>query len=149
MKAFRPSPNVLSYAMALLTVFACNDDHARQDTSIAGSFESVVVVEVDERVLFDPKGTPFAIKVVSIEDSRCPVDVVCIWEGMAKVQFAITSISHPFDLYLGGGDGYPNSTTCMFEGRTYRLTLADVTPYPAKSNSHEPKKAHFEVREVD
>jgi hypothetical protein len=133
------------YTLLSLAILSCSDNNAIDDTDIGGAFEAVVRAGVDDKVVYSSGGAPFSVKVISIEDSRCPSDVVCMWQGMAKVRFSLTGVSAPFDLYLGGGHDQPNSTTYLFDGKTYRLTLVDVTPYPSTDSAHLPKKAHFEV----
>ena len=70
------------------------------------------------------------IKFVSVEDSRCPKDVDCIWAGNAKVTIKVTNRkgeSQTFDL---NSNLEPKSV--KFEG--YEITLGSVEPYP-KANA--------------
>jgi len=60
-----------------------------------------------------------------LEDSRCPRDVVCIWEGNARVQLDLSRSGGPEASIL------LNTTqprVVVFGAQ--RVELADVTPYP-------------------
>lgn len=61
------------------------------------------------------------------QDSRCPPDVQCIWEGDAEVRLRVGT--EEVTLHTHGGTQYPNSATVG--GRT--ITLRDLTrsPYTA------------------
>jgi len=61
------------------------------------------------------------------QDSRCPPDVQCIWEGDAEARFRVRN--NEVVLHTHGGTQYPNSATV--NGRT--LTLRELTrsPYTA------------------
>jgi hypothetical protein len=60
------------------------------------------------------------------EDSRCPIDVVCVWQGNAAVQIAVG---------LGRGPGVPRTLNTSepdvpVEFGGYRVTLLQVRPAP-------------------
>lgn len=70
------------------------------------------------------------IKFVSVEDSRCPKDVDCIWAGNAKVTIKVTNRkgeSKTFDLNTN-----LETKAVKFEG--YEIKLSGVAPYP-KANT--------------
>lgn len=61
------------------------------------------------------------------EDSRCPVDVTCIWQGTASLEFAISQIQNiPITL--------SNDNPKSVFGK-YQIYLIDVTPYPVSSST--------------
>ncbi|MCW3087340.1 MAG: hypothetical protein JWQ78_726 [Sediminibacterium sp.] len=59
----------------------------------------------------------------TINDSRCPTDVVCVWAGKVDV---IVSINNEFSVLLE--TGMPKDT--IYNAAHYRFTLIDVSPYP-------------------
>lgn len=61
---------------------------------------------------------------VQIADSRCPVDVQCIWEGNATVTFLLEGASHSLNTLQSEG---PDRVS-LDDGRW--LVLIDVIPYP-------------------
>ena len=74
--------------------------------------------------LVTPDGT--LITILSIEDSRCPADVLCVWQGEAKVLINVKKDSQDlgnFTLTSTAG-----KETQSFDG--YSIKLVEVQPYP-------------------
>jgi hypothetical protein len=66
------------------------------------------------------------IKFVSVEDSRCPKEVNCVWAGNAKITIKVTNRkgeSKTFDLNTN-----LETKSVKFEG--YEIKLGSVVPYP-------------------
>ncbi len=64
-----------------------------------------------------------------LEDSRCPTDVTCVWEGNARVRIGIaagTGPTHPLEL---------NSTQDprFADWNAVRVTLLEVSPDPVST----------------
>lgn len=66
-------------------------------------------------------------KVVS--DSRCPLDVDCVWAGMAEVELSV-EIEGASRVILLATVG--ENSSAEFGG--YRLSLGEVSPYPTLQN---------------
>lgn len=60
------------------------------------------------------------------EDSRCPTDVVCVWEGNAQVAVTLASAAGRLDSRLN-----TTSEPRRIEFGGVALTLASLAPYPA------------------
>jgi len=82
-----------------------------------------------------------------VGDSRCPTDVVCIWEGEAVLELA---------LGIGMGPSYPDTVTTRSSGNVtrlfgYRITLLDVQPAPVSTRPIPPGdySARFRVESVE
>lgn len=148
-KRIRFSLLTIWYATGLLlwqTTISCYEDTALQNTPIQGSFETTAIAGADQQVVYISEGSPFSVEVISIEDSRCPSDVVCVWAGEVRVTFSISETDQPIDLYLVMGSPCKAcSYKFVFEGRLYALKLEDVTPYPTSKNINISRKAHFSV----
>lgn len=71
------------------------------------------------------------------EDSRCPVDVTCIWEGIAIVDVKATSGNETIDFKVGTRDFQPKSASKSFSYSGYRFTLTDLKPYPGGKQESE------------
>jgi hypothetical protein len=66
-------------------------------------------------------------------ESRCPSDVVCIWEGQVTLLFGVTvgdGPTVPLEITLRGGASAPVTV----QGIT--LTLFRVDPYPVTTEPH-------------
>jgi len=67
-------------------------------------------------------------------ESRCPSDVVCVWEGQVTLRLGVTigdGPTVPVEVTLRAGASSPVTV----QGVT--LTLTRVDPYPATSDPHE------------
>ena len=103
----------------------------------------------DDEVVLAP-GETKAMDVLSIafvavkSDSRCPVDVVCVWQGDATAEIGLwvgMGPTHPFTLSL---NGTPKSVT--FAGR--EVTFVALSPEPRSSRVIKPEdyRARFRIR---
>lgn len=79
-------------------------------------------------------GTAFAVRFQALlADSRCPSDVVCVWEGEGKVELGLT---------MGDGPTVPvelntlGPRTATYAGFT--ITLLALDPYPVSTQPHVP-----------
>lgn len=89
------------------------------------------------------------VKVISISEYRCPADVVCVWEGNARVEFQVSGSKDTITLCLRTNESdCQTSSTIFHNGKHFALELLDVTPYPTSTNTKEEKTAKFQLREV-
>lgn len=68
-----------------------------------------------------------------ISDSRCPMDVYCIWEGNAAVNFVVTidATEHLITLNTSGGANFPSDTIL----NEYSIALTNLLPYPESTGT--------------
>ena len=70
------------------------------------------------------------ISILKVDDSRCPVDVTCVWEGQVSATIQMRNQTHEnieqFSL------GYTSAYMVP-----YKITLVDVVPYPASNEKPE------------
>ncbi len=80
-----------------------------------------------------------------IEDSRCPTDVVCVWEGQADIELTafFEEDDAPTIFHLVGRAGYPDLADTLVNG--YRFQLLEVDPYP-ESASLPPAREDYTIR---
>jgi hypothetical protein len=70
-----------------------------------------------------------AIKVVSVEDSRCPIGTQCVWAGNAKVRVRVTNARGATQVFDLNTNIQPRTVT--FAG--YEIKLTNVNPRPANN----------------
>ncbi|MDP9955772.1 hypothetical protein J2X97_001409 [Epilithonimonas hungarica] len=81
------------------------------------------------------------------EDSRCPVDVTCVWEGIATVNIEGTSGSQKTNFQVGTRDFLPRNVSKSFSFSGYRFTLTDLKPYPGGKQESESVTFKYEKEE--
>jgi hypothetical protein len=84
-----------------------------------------------------PDGTVLEF-VELVEDSRCPADAMCIWQGHARLLF-----KHDGDPFVVTFVGADNSSVML---GAYGLQVLDVQPYPLASQPHDPADTEVTVR---
>lgn len=85
------------------------------------------------QAMFVP-GTVFEVRFEALlADSRCPRDVVCVWEGEGKIELGLT---------MGDGPTVPaelsthSPVSVRYAG--FVITLVALDPYPVSTGPHEP-----------
>ncbi len=78
-----------------------------------------------------------------LEDSRCPVDVTCIWAGLAKVSLQISVSGQEREISLSTS---PPENSAVFEN--YTFWLISVRPVP-RSDQNIDSSAYFVTVRVD
>lgn len=131
----------------LLFVAACSaaDDtflsalnHKDDETeTISGSEEVVTLVEGESLALDSFDATLLFVE--RKEDSRCPLNVTCVWEGRASVLLTFTPAGQePISFELTGfvgPDGYEDANVprVTHDAHGFRFTLERLDPYPDHS----------------
>jgi hypothetical protein len=78
-----------------------------------------------------------------LEDSRCPVDVTCIWAGLAKVSLQVSVSGQERELSLSTS---PPENSAVFEN--YTFWLISVRPVP-RSDRNTDRSAYVVTVRVD
>ncbi len=105
---------------------------------------------------------PFGVKVsandtittniLSINDSRCPGDVVCIRAGEYSTDLELILSPDTAYVYLCNGDcnnSKLDSARFTLRNSDYWIRLDDLTPYPLTSNPNPEYTLHFTIFEAD
>jgi len=94
-------------------------------------------LKIGQTAYFESSGITIRFANIT-EDSRCPSDVTCIWEGQVStlVSFSDSKSSSNFTLTLRGSGSADNSSKKAFNG--YELRLVDVQPYPTSKQKISP-----------
>ena len=100
-------------------------------------------------------GSDVTVRADSIQDSRCPVNVNCIWAGNVRVKLLVSSINDSSVVRLGlGADPAgnvtkrPDSTNVTLNNSVYKVILRDVNPYPGTSTTNQPQTAIVQVTKI-
>ncbi|RZK52619.1 MAG: hypothetical protein EOO87_14810 [Pedobacter sp.] len=86
-----------------------------------------------------PKNSANTLAVSDFADSRCPIDVQCVWAGTATLKIAITANGNTQNLELckGGCNVTKQATIQEFtlNDVAYTIELADMKPYPSTAKT--------------
>lgn len=113
---------------ALLFLVSCNKDD-----------DQIIVIdetfELDYRTPKTIEGTNFSITFENlVEDSRCPTDVICGWEGRAIVEIKIQE-NEVISLYqLATYNSINLDSLLAFQHQDYNVKLIEVNPIPLSTN---------------
>jgi hypothetical protein len=117
------------WILFIFLVFGCNDGII----SPFGKFDEPFWLRIDGKKTVLPDQLSVEFKDVP-GDSRCPLNVVCVWEGEVAVQLLVDHESFDpatLELKLRGDtareDTLQHST---LDTLGYRFTLMEVAPYP-------------------
>ncbi|MBN2635222.1 MAG: hypothetical protein JXR61_03055 [Prolixibacteraceae bacterium] len=96
----------------------------------SGNFEFGVEKSCEINIEYQSIDNSVKFKLTEINDSRCPSDVVCIWQGMVTVKIVVEKpVSETIEL-----NSYNNTTDTL---ANYSLELMDVLPYPVSTQTTE------------
>ena len=99
-------------------------------------------------------GSDVVVRADSIQDSRCPLNVTCVWAGQAKVKLLVskatdsTTVRLSIGANIDGTNKRPDSTTVSLKNETYKVVLRSVNPYPKESTSSQPQTAVVQVTKL-
>ena len=77
-----------------------------------------------------------------VDDSRCPSDVTCVWEGQVIATVQIQNQTH-----MKTVDFMPNDSYTFFS--PYKIILLDVSPYPISTEKNDDYIVTFEMFSLD
>ena len=76
-----------------------------------------------------------------VEESRCPLDVTCVWEGIAIINIDAVSNNQATNFQVGTRDFLPKNVTKSFSFSGYKFTLIELKPQPG--GKEEPTTVSF------
>ena len=90
------------------------------------TLEEQIKIEFGQTIQFEDLELYF----YDIEDSRCPLDVTCVWEGKVTVMIKIKNQTHNIEGIFTPGYTISNFTP-------YEITLVDILPHPITTQDSE------------
>lgn len=132
-------PNILAALFLLCTLLSST---CKEDKDLTGSkkadFNTPIKLAVSEKAIISQSG--LLLELTEINDSRCPVNVNCIWAGNAKVKLSVSGTGMEktdLDFCLGQCDNrFQEADTVIFQqnNQSYSLILNKVEPYPGTAD---------------
>jgi len=122
--------SILSALLLVVLLWSCN-----KNTELTGdssfSLNDTLKLAINKSAINNENQITVRIDSV-LNDSRCPSDVVCVWEGNAAVRFILNNDGDEtkFVLNTHGGDNFRSDT--IIDG--YSVQLVKLNPYPVSTN---------------
>ena len=116
--------------LGLLFVSACHDRVASPSIPVPSEF----TLAVGQHVTIAPDQVEIGFRMVD-GDSRCPTNVMCFWEGAARVQLWLKPAKRETTLLGIEVKGHGSGTA---DALGYRITAVKLDPYPQSSGSIRP-----------
>ncbi len=102
--------------------FSCDKEE------ISGDFDFGVEKSFKIDEAYQSNGHALKFRLTEINDSRCPSDVVCVWEGMVEIKIAINKPVKGAIML----NSYNNPIDTL---ANYSFELIDVSPYPISTQT--------------
>lgn len=123
-----------SFCKAFLVLCLFTSLAACEDSTV--EFGSVIELEAGQNVVMSDKSV---VSLSQINDSRCPTDANCIWEGRADVIIKIVSPQVEDELRLNDVE------KATVELNDYRFEFIELTPYPELDTSTKGTLLRFKI----
>lgn len=124
---------ILSLCVLGLVVYACNKEFFT-DIFVTG-MEDEFKIGTD----YQSNDSDLKFKISVIQESRCPSDVVCVWQGQAVVKIVVKS-PVPGTIELSTYDNLIDTLG------SYSFELVDVSPYPVSTEVIKPEDYHVKLK---
>lgn len=135
--------NIIITSIMLATIAACNP---KEDNSIPLAEQGSSTVSAKGESQFKTAGEDILVQLISVEDSRCPLNANCVWMGSASLRFKIShkTVGTEVHVVFGAEKRISGIQEFNLDGQTYILTVTEVLPYPDTSKT--PTLEDYEVK---
>lgn len=111
-------------AVLLLAFSSCT-----KEKTVPIPFNEPFTMSADQKLCVDDNSFCLVMDRVAA-DSRCPSTAICIWQGVAEINFTLikNGTTYSFSLYTTEWQQYYTDTTVA----GYNFKLQNLTPYPER-----------------
>lgn len=103
----------------------------KKSSTDSNSFSESRTIPVGFCTSFTNAGVNYSICLDSVvSESRCPIDALCIWAGVAKAKFTFTEAGNAHHFYLYTPVAYPALTSDTIINAV-KIKFKSLTPHPA------------------
>lgn len=106
--------------------------HAQSTGAVAAELDKPFELKIGQQAAIDSENIVIGFLNVA-EDSRCPSDVVCIWQGQASIRISAEvngTDSGQFVLTIGA-----NEKSATIAGGQYSVRMVSLEPYPVSTEN--------------
>lgn len=116
----------------------CKTQTAKTETSAVTN--NMITIGLEKQVKIPNSKVSLQFKEV-VEESRCPVDVTCVWEGIAIVNIEAISGNEKTTFQVANRDFLQKNVMKSFSFSGYKFTLVELRPQPG--GKEEPTTVSF------
>ena len=123
-------------AASLWCLAGCKKENS-YDPLIEAAFNQPMMLRYQQSAALPNQSAPeLTVRIDTLEEYRCPSDVTCHWEGLARVVLGMQDRSgakQSLVLKLRGLSTGIDSTAVQANGQRYVLVLHELNPYPSRA----------------
>lgn len=128
------------YIIILFILFSCDEEGRKI------SLDETFVLQYGETKMLDGQDH-FSVSFIDLlEDSRCPANAICVWQGQARVKIEINENFEILSKELTSGTLKDNQSQKINIGH-YTIELLKVIPYPEKAD-YQSDKSDYAIQLV-
>jgi hypothetical protein len=131
----------LLLTLSTLLLFACSNTTPAPDEQVT------LALNQSARL-----STGITVKIDSLADGRCPLNLNCLWAGNARLKAVLSKGAEQKSVRLvlgpdptNSANRRPDSTGVVLGGVTYKVILRDVVPYPGSGQAR-PTEAILQIK---
>lgn len=123
-----------------IVLFSCSQDESESDNFAAIKFDKNSVLKINN--CLDIAETEYSLCFESVDDSRCPTNAVCVWEGNAAANFVLKSTTGNTPFTLNTNESFKRDTIL----NNLKIELIGVLPYPILNKTTNPNEYVVEIK---
>ncbi len=111
----------------LLLISNCKTQTSKTETSVTTN--NIIAIGLNKQVKIPNSKISLQFKDI-VEDSRCPVNVTCVWEGVAIIDIDAITDGQATNFKVATKDFLPKNAAKSFSFSGYKFTLTELKPQP-------------------
>lgn len=127
------------------TKATASDNQTKTETSSPKSTSGTIYLKEGQNIFLKDQKMNVTFKKIT-EDSRCPKDVNCIWEGVASAEIELMGVAtrpRTFTISTQENASRGFHQTIVFDG--VAVILAEVSPYPTQSQNQKTMQGNYKI----
>lgn len=128
----------------LLLITNCKTQNSQAETSASNN--NTIILNLQKEAKIPNSKIKITFENV-VEESRCPVDVTCVWEGIAIINIKTSDENETKEFQVATRDFQAKNVSQSFSFSGYRFTLNELKPQPG--GKEEPTSVSFKYEKEE
>ncbi len=121
-------------------LISCSPDESESDDFAALKFDKNSTLKINH--CLDIEATEYSLCFDAVNDSRCPANANCVWEGNAAANFVLKSTTGNTSFTLNTHNIFTRDTII----NNLKIELIGVLPYPLNTNTTNQPEYAVEIK---